>query len=62
MTRKEGIQFMPILRAYINDEQLQWRHKHTDEKWKDLKKNEELYFPSDIWEYRIKEINRNDYD
>lgn len=43
MTRKEGIQFMPILRAYINDEQLQWRHKHTDEKMERFEKKMKNY-------------------
>lgn len=60
MTREDARNILPILKAYAEGQTIQWRHRHTNEKWKDLKNNEKVCLPSNIWEYRIKENKKKE--
>lgn len=54
MTREEAAKGWRIMKAYAEGAKLQWKHKHENEPWKDLKKDEEFDYPSDVWEFRVK--------
>lgn len=55
MTREQAKKIYPILKAYSEGKDIEWKHKGENENWKLLKKSEEVDLPSDIWEFRIKE-------